>query len=364
MAQTLNALDLLRRDHKHLEGLLHRFEKTRGDDEQRELCEQIVSGLKLHTEIEEQVFYPYLREATAREDLFQEATIEHDLAKELLEQLPKEQPGTPRMMAMMKVLADQVHHHVQEEETEIFPQIEETGVDLKALGEALQDCREQRMSGNGAAAVAGTDRRGEREQHREAGRGAHDAAHTPHKVDDREARKNETGGKGEAPGRAAAHEGPTRGKAGERQKAPGKGEAHPTALRKGDREQADDDRRFIEEHGGELSRSTQHAKWIHKPGEKPDRDGQTLATRSLEVIRAWAEARGGRPATTPGGDAEHPRVLRFDFPDYDKSLQPVSWEAWGSTFADRDLVFLYQEKMAAGNQSNFFRLDSPEREEG
>lgn len=57
-------------------------------------------------------------------------------------------------------------------------------------------------------------------------------------------------------------------------------------------------------------------------------------------------------------------MLRFDFPDYDKNLQPVSWEAWGRVFQERELVFLYQETMKAGNQSNFFRLDSPHREDG
>lgn len=89
-----------------------------------------------------------------------------------------------------------------------------------------------------------------------------------------------------------------------------------------------------------------------------------MATRHPEVIRRWAEARGGRPATTPGADPRRPRVLRFDFPDYDKGLQEVSWDDWLRTFEERDLVFVYQETMKAGNQSNFFRLDSPHREEG
>jgi len=124
------------------------------------------------------------------------------------------------------------------------------------------------------------------------------------------------------------------------------------------------DKRFMREHKDGLSPSTLRAKWIDEPGEGPDHDGQTLATRNIEVIRAWAEARGGKPATSPGGDTEEPRVLRFDFPGYDSNLQEVSWEAWQSTFEERDLVFLFQETKADGKQSNFFRLDSPEREDG
>jgi hypothetical protein len=80
------------------------------------------------------------------------------------------------------------------------------------------------------------------------------------------------------------------------------------------------------------------------------------------VIRHWAEERRAAPATTPGGDAERPRVLRFNFPGYDKNLQEISWDAWFNTFDERDLVFIFQEHMKAGNQSNFFKFDSPERE--
>ena len=78
-----------------------------------------------------------------------------------------------------------------------------------------------------------------------------------------------------------------------------------------------------------------------------------------------------QPADTRSGnfprghhDTGNPRVLRFDFPDYDKGLTQVTWDAWAKTFQDRDLVFLFQPHMKSGKQSNFFRLDSPEREDG
>jgi hypothetical protein len=125
----------------------------------------------------------------------------------------------------------------------------------------------------------------------------------------------------------------------------------------------EEDEAYREAVGGELGRSAQRAKWLYSANEREDHAGQTLATRNPEVIRAWAEERKARPATSPGGDAQQPRVLRFDFPDYDKGLQPVSWEAWCKVFEDRGLVFLFQQHMKSGKQSNFFRLDSPSRED-
>jgi len=130
-----------------------------------------------------------------------------------------------------------------------------------------------------------------------------------------------------------------------------------------------DDRRWIDQRARQLSPSTLRAKWIHSPQEHEDRPGQTLATREPDVIRTWAEDRSATPATVGRRDGERPRTLRFDFDRSDGSngtrrLQPVDWDAWIATFRDRDLVFLYQEHRRDGGDSNFFRLDSPEREEG
>lgn len=309
MPRTANALDLLRQDHQRVLALFKQVEKTEDEKEQRQLCREIVEELSLHAQIEESVFYPFLREATDREDLFEEASIEHEAAKDLLERLRTEDPGTPRFHAIVKVLKEYVQHHVQEEESEIFPQVAKTGIDLEALGEEIAERKAAGLDGGAAG------------EHAEPARSR--------------------------PSRSKPPTGPSR---------KAKGQAHA--------DYTGDDEQYLEEHAGELSRSTERAKWIHRVGEGPDHDGQTLATRNPEVIRQWAEARGGRPATSAGGDAKRPRVLRFDFPDYDKGLQEVSWDDWLRTFEERELVFVYQETMKAGNQSNFFRLDSPHREEG
>ena len=130
-----------------------------------------------------------------------------------------------------------------------------------------------------------------------------------------------------------------------------------------------EDRAFIEEHAGELSKTTvKYAKWIHSTDERADRTGQSLATRSHEVIQRWAEERGATPVTVPGTEhGDRPGVLRFDFsggPDKGGGrLQEIGWDDFFRTLDERQLVFLYQERKADGSQSNFFRFDSPERED-
>lgn len=125
-----------------------------------------------------------------------------------------------------------------------------------------------------------------------------------------------------------------------------------------------EDRRFIDRHD-DLSDSTKRAKWIHSTEEHQDHPGQTLATRAHDVIKQWASGRNAQPATverTRHGD--RPGVLRFNFDGRTSDLQSISWDEWFASFDQRDLVFLYQEQLKNGNQSNFFRLDNPGREDG
>ncbi|MGI5836975.1 MAG: hypothetical protein ACOX87_10900 [Chloroflexota bacterium] len=126
----------------------------------------------------------------------------------------------------------------------------------------------------------------------------------------------------------------------------------------------EEDIRFLEKYGDRLSDTTLRAKWIHNVDEHEDKPGQSLATRSHEVIKQWAEERGAQPATVPGTEHEgRPGVLRFNFPGYGgQSLQLIDWEDWFRSFDERDLVFVYQEHQSGGNLSNFFMMDSPHRE--
>jgi hypothetical protein len=129
-----------------------------------------------------------------------------------------------------------------------------------------------------------------------------------------------------------------------------------------------EDRRYIDEHRDGMTQSALRAKWVHRPGEKPDRSGQTLATRDHDVIRDWAERRNAIPATATRTRGGEPRTLRFDFLGDDGGgrndrLEEVPWEEVFRIFDERDLVFLFQETRRDGSQSNFWRLLNPNRED-
>lgn len=110
---------------------------------------------------------------------------------------------------------------------------------------------------------------------------------------------------------------------------------------------------------------TKYSQVVDSPEDEPERAGRSLVTTSHEVIRRWAEERGAVPATVPGTrHGDHLGVLRFDFPGYGGGdLEHVSWEEWFRTFDERNLNFIYQEQTSDGSQSNFFRLENPDRED-
>ncbi len=116
--------------------------------------------------------------------------------------------------------------------------------------------------------------------------------------------------------------------------------------------------------GDQTSRSIKYSQEVTSLDDDPERGGRSLATTSHEVIRRWAEERGGVPATVEGTEhGDHLGVLRFDFGGDSQNLRHVSWEEWFHTFDARKLNFLYQEERKDGNQSTFFRLESPDRED-
>lgn len=116
--------------------------------------------------------------------------------------------------------------------------------------------------------------------------------------------------------------------------------------------------------GDQTSRSLKYSQEVTSLEDDPERQGRSLATTSHEVIRHWAEERGGVPATVEGTEhGDHLGVLRFDFGGSNDKLRHVSWDEWFDTFDARKLNFIYQEVRKDGNQSTFFRLESPDRED-
>ncbi len=94
-------------------------------------------------------------------------------------------------------------------------------------------------------------------------------------------------------------------------------------------------------------------------GDREPAEGEAKATKDLEEIREWAEARGGQPARVRGtGNERDPGLLRIDFPGYsgEQTLEHISWDEWYEKFDDNNLTFLYQDKTKGGKESRFFKL--------
>jgi hypothetical protein len=116
--------------------------------------------------------------------------------------------------------------------------------------------------------------------------------------------------------------------------------------------------------GPQTSRSLKYSQEVTSPDDEPEREGRSLATTHHEVIKLWAEERKATPATVPGTEhGDHLGVLRLDFGNDNDDLRHVSWEEWFDTFDQRRLNFVYQEQRSDGRQSNFFILESPDRED-
>jgi hemerythrin superfamily protein len=141
-----DAIALLKADHKKVRGLLGDFETAKATTRRKELLETIERELKIHTTIEEEIFYPAFREAAENKDdkkLYFEAIEEHHVVDAVLGELSEAEPASEQFSAKAKVLKDLVEHHAAEEETEMFPRARKLmGRDkLVELGERLAEAK-------------------------------------------------------------------------------------------------------------------------------------------------------------------------------------------------------------------------------
>jgi hemerythrin superfamily protein len=134
-----DAVALLKADHRKVEGLFEDFEKASGASGKQKLAQQICMELKIHTILEEEIFYPAC-EGKIEEDLLEEAYVEHDAAKVLIAQIEDATPDADFYDAKVKVLSEEIEHHVEEEEKRMegmFAQARKAGLDMDALGEQM-----------------------------------------------------------------------------------------------------------------------------------------------------------------------------------------------------------------------------------
>ncbi len=139
-AQQKDAIAMLEADHRKVEALFEQFEglSDRSKASKKKIADQICMELSIHAEVEEQVFYPAVRGPVKDEDLMDEAVVEHASAKELIAQIMEMDPGDDLYDAKVKVLSEQIEHHVKEEEEEMFPKVRKGKVNLEALGDEME----------------------------------------------------------------------------------------------------------------------------------------------------------------------------------------------------------------------------------
>ncbi len=143
-----NAIDLLKADHAHVKDLFRQYEAAghRAHRKKQGIAEEVFAELALHTTLEEELFYPAMKRKTDQDgkDLVAEAVEEHHVVTTLMDELKGLAPEDERYDAKFKVLMENVAHHIEEEEGEMFPEAAEVlGERLERLGTQMQERKQQ-----------------------------------------------------------------------------------------------------------------------------------------------------------------------------------------------------------------------------
>ncbi len=138
---TADAIELLTADHEDVRLLFNEYEDLVTDgasaDERANLAWQICTALTAHATVEEEIFYPAARVATLQPELLDQAEAEHSSAMALMTQIQKMDPDDTQYDAAVMKLRDSIDQHVHEEEGELFPRVQGSGIDLQLLGEQI-----------------------------------------------------------------------------------------------------------------------------------------------------------------------------------------------------------------------------------
>jgi hemerythrin superfamily protein len=149
------AIAMLIEDHQKVQKLFKQFEKAESQQQKSDIAEQACNELTVHAELEEQVFYPAVREAIDETDLLDEAEVEHNVAKELIEKLKGMDSADEEYAATFTVLGEYVNHHITEEQDELFPKVKKAGLDMEALAAEMAEKKQELMAQMGMNAEEG-----------------------------------------------------------------------------------------------------------------------------------------------------------------------------------------------------------------
>ncbi|MDY0747571.1 hemerythrin domain-containing protein [Paucibacter sp. R3-3] len=144
-----DAIALLKADHKKVSGLFEEFQSSRSAAKKKKLVDQICMELTVHTEIEEEIFYPAVKAALKDKELVPEANVEHASIKDLIAQVKGVEPDGEMYNARVKVMSEFVKHHVKEEQNEMFPKAKKTTLDMLELGARMAARKAELLAAGG-----------------------------------------------------------------------------------------------------------------------------------------------------------------------------------------------------------------------
>jgi hemerythrin superfamily protein len=144
--KALDAVALLKSDHRQVEQWFEDFKKARSSKVKQALVNQICEALTIHSEIEEEIFYPAFLERTKDKDIHHQAIVEHDGAKKLIAEIQESNPSDEFFDSKVRVLSEMIKHHVKDEEkpTGMFAEAKKSNLDLASLGQQLS-ARQRRL---------------------------------------------------------------------------------------------------------------------------------------------------------------------------------------------------------------------------
>jgi hemerythrin superfamily protein len=140
-----NAIQVLKQDHRKVEEWFDEYDDLQHQegDRRSQLSDKICTALKIHAQLEEEIFYPRASEVTQDDDLIDESLVEHAIVKHLIAEIEAMEVDDDLFDAKIRVLGEMVKHHIQEEEEELFPDVESAGMDLNAVAKELAQRQEE-----------------------------------------------------------------------------------------------------------------------------------------------------------------------------------------------------------------------------
>lgn len=144
-----DATAILRADHKAVGELFEQYEGARSHNRKKELVAKICEALTVHAQVEEEIFYPAVKQALGDDELVPEASVEHATLKDLIGQIEGIEPDGELYDAKVKVLSEYFKHHIKEEQTEMFPKAKSTSLDMAELGAQIAARKEELLAQRG-----------------------------------------------------------------------------------------------------------------------------------------------------------------------------------------------------------------------